>query len=354
MTTPGFLTASEVTLLTALAKSNKLEHRVARRANAMVLLHEGWSFEQVARALLMDDSTIRVWHAEYRLTGVEGLKAFQHKGGFARLTPEQEAALRDWVEETLPRTSGSVAQWLADELGVHFDSRSGIIKLLHRMGFEHRKPRAVPAKAEAQRQQAFMADYEALQSALDADEAVVFADAVHPTHNARPAGCWMPKGGMVGIDQNSGRQRLNIHGAIDLETGKTCMVEALTVDATSTIDLLAAIERSHPQKRRIHVFLDNARYHHARCVREWLERPNCRIQLHFIPPYCPHLNPIERLWGLMHRTLTYNRCYARFADFAKVILTFLRETVPQNWTRLCDHVSDNFRAIDPQKFRILA
>ena len=29
-----------------------------------------------------------------------------------------------------------------------------------------------------------------------------------------------------------------------------------------------------------------------------------RIELHFIPPYCPHLNPIERLWGLMHRNVT--------------------------------------------------
>jgi hypothetical protein len=48
----------------------------------------------------------------------------------------------------------------------------------------------------------------------------------------------------------------------------------------------------------IHVFLDNARYHHAKLVQQWLARPGCRIKLHFIPSYCPHLNPIERLWGL--------------------------------------------------------
>jgi transposase len=49
----------------------------------------------------------------------------------------------------------------------------------------------------------------------------------------------------------------------------------------------------------IHVFLDNARYHHAKLVQEWLARPGCRIKLHFIPPYCPHLNPIERLFRVM-------------------------------------------------------
>ena len=47
----------------------------------------------------------------------------------------------------------------------------------------------------------------------------------------------------------------------------------------------------------IHVFLDNARYHHAKLVTGMLALPGRRIKLHFIPTYCPHLNPIERLWG---------------------------------------------------------
>jgi len=45
----------------------------------------------------------------------------------------------------------------------------------------------------------------------------------------------------------------------------------------------------------------NARYRHAKLVKEWLERPGCRIKLHFLPAYRPRLNPIERLWGIMHK-----------------------------------------------------
>jgi DDE superfamily endonuclease len=41
-------------------------------------------------------------------------------------------------------------------------------------------------------------------------------------------------------------------------------------------------------------------------VQEWLAQPGRRVTLHFIPAYCPHLNPIERLWGLMHKHLTQN------------------------------------------------
>ena len=185
------------------------------------------------------------------------------------------------------------------------------------------------------------------------DEAVLFADAVHPTHAARPVGCWAPSQEKLAIEQTSGRQRINIHGAIDLETGQTRMIEALTIDAASTIRLLQSIEALYPMLALIHVFLDNARYHHAKLVQEWLALPGRRIKLHFIPTYCPHLNPIERLWGLMHRNVTHNKCYATCAQFADATLSFLREKVPGNWADLCDSVTDNFRVINPKDFRVM-
>ena len=218
---------------------------------------------------------------------------------------------------------------------------------------EHRKPQAVSRKLDVGKQQAFIEAYETLLKTLPDDEAVMFADAVHPTHGARPVGCWAPKETKVALDQTSGRERLNIHGAIDLETGETRMLEVLTVDALSTIALLAAIEALYPAMRLIHVFLDNARYHHAKLVQDWLAMPGRRIKLHFIPAYCPHLNPIERLWGLMHKTVTHNRCHATFNSFCTAMLGFVRHEVPRNWRTLCDSVSDNFRIISPGDFRIL-
>ena len=131
------------------------------------------------------------------------------------------------------------------------------------------------------------------------------------------------------------------------------MIDVQTVDAVSTITLLEAIEALYPLMALIHVFLDNARYHHAKLVQEWLARPECRIKLHFIPSYCPHLNPIERLWGLMHRNVTHNKCYATCAQFADATLSFLRQQVPRNWTNFCDLVTDNFRIITPSDFRLM-
>ncbi|MEB0284627.1 IS630 family transposase, partial [Sphingomonas sp. 10B4] len=219
--------------------------------------------------------------------------------------------------------------------------------MLHRLNLAYRKPDLVARKLDAAKQKAFIDAYDRLMRDLAADEAVVFADAVHPTHQVRPAGCWAPKDQAVAITPSSGRDRVNIHGAIDLETGKTQMLDVPTVDAQSTILLLIAILAAHPSMRIIHVFLDNARYHHARLVSEWLAREGGRITLHFVPTYSPHLNPIERLWGTMHRNVTHNRSYATFRDFKAATMAFLTQTVPKNWTELCDQVSDNFRVIDP-------
>jgi transposase len=354
MIRPGFLNSESRQDLIELTRDGSAARRLARRANALVLLDDGMSCEAVAKVLYLDDDTIRTWHRRYQEDGIEGLASFGYEGSACRLTGEQRELLKAWITETLPRTTREVGAWIARECGIEYEGRSGLIALLHRLGMEHRKPKAISRKLDPAKQAAFIKRYEALLNQLSADEAVMFADAVHPTHAMRPVGCWAPKDIPVAITQSSGRERLNIHGAIDLETGNTRMLEVLVVNAASTIMLLMAIEAMYPGKRLIHVFLDNARYHHAKLVQQWLTRSGCRIRLHFIPSYCPHLDPIERLWGLMHRHTTHNKCYASFKDFSRAVLIFLREKVPRNWHVYCDQVTDNFRIIDPGNFRVLA
>jgi hypothetical protein len=71
----------------------------------------------------------------------------------------------------------------------------------------------------------------------------------------RRAPDWLlgPKDVPVAVEQSRGRDRLNIHGAINLETGQTVMKDVLTVDALSTIMLLTAVEAMYPGMRFVHV-----------------------------------------------------------------------------------------------------
>ena len=337
----------------ALARDGSAAHRLGRRANALLLLDGGLSCEEAAKVLFLDDDTVRRWHGLFLEDGLEGLTRFEVGGRDGFLCVAQETALKAFVTASLPRSTRQIGAFLEKEFGIVYESRSGLIALLHRLGLEYHKPEVIPRRLDEAKQKAFIEGYEKLLNSLGDDEAVLFADAVHPTHAARAVGCWAPKEETLAIEQTSGRQRLNIHGAIDLESGQTRMMEVETVDASSTIRLLEAIEALYPMLALIHVFLDNARYHHAQLVQEWLAQPDRRIQLHFIPPYCPHLNPIERLWGLMHKHVTHNTCYATCREFAEATLGFLRDTVPKNWAGLCDSVTDNFRVISPKDFRVM-
>jgi transposase len=349
----GFLSTEDRSDLIALARDGSATHRLARRANALVLLDAGWNCQEVAGALLLDDDTIRTWHNLFVSDGIEGLARFETGGSACQMNDAQLEEIKTWVTATLPRSTRQIGAFIEKRFAIVYESRSGLIALLHRLGLEYHKPDLIPSKLNEEKQKNFIAEYDNLLNSLADSEAVLFADAVHPTHAVRAAGCWAPKQETLAIGQTSGRQRINIHGAINLETGQTRMIEVLTVDAVSTIRLLESIEALYPLLVLIHVFLDNARYHHAKLVQEWLARPGCRIKLHFVPSYCPHLNPIERLWGLMHRNITHNTCYATCRQFADATLGFLREKVPRNWANFCDSVTDNFRVINPKDFRVM-
>jgi transposase len=105
---PGFLSAQERKELVSLARDGSAEHRVARRANALVLLNDGWSCQAVAQALFVDDDTAPGWRKLYEEQGLTGLVAFRHGGGESRLTQAQEAELKAWVRLTVPRTTNVI------------------------------------------------------------------------------------------------------------------------------------------------------------------------------------------------------------------------------------------------------
>ena len=258
------------------------------------------------------------------------------------------AALRDHPL----RSTNEIRAHIREVYGTNY-SRSGCIKLLHRLGFDYKKPEQLPAQADQQEQRDFIENYEKLQNYLPEDEAVYFAGAVHPDHQVRPAHGWFHKDDRPAVSANSGRKRVNIHGALCLENFDAPFVEVETVNADSAIALLKRIEAANKGKKIIHVIWDNAAYHKAKKVRKWLSRPDCRIHLIRLPSYAPHLNPIERLWGVMHKYVTHNKFYKNYKDFAEAILHFLRETIPKEWKTFRDQVTDNFRVISTTDCKII-
>lgn len=96
--------------------------------------------------------------------------------------------------------------------------------------------------------------------------------------------------------------------------------EDQTLNAESTKRFFQRIEEAYPGKRKIHVFCDNAPYYRNKAVKDYLEKS--RIVLHFLPPYSPNLNPIERLWKWMKERVIYNTYYECFEEFKSAIVGF--------------------------------
>ena len=212
----GFLSAKERTALQAVIRHPSEIHGVARRANAILLLDDGWNCAKVAEALYLDDDTVRTWFKRYQAGGLDEMTVFDWKGRSGYLSRERLAELSARLGERLMRDSGEVAAYIAARWGVVYGP-SGCVALLHRLGFEYKRPESLPARSDEARQAAFISRYDQLLNGLAADEVVYFADAVHPEYPSRPAHGRVRKGDKVALRRTSGRQRLNLHAALNLE-----------------------------------------------------------------------------------------------------------------------------------------
>lgn len=167
-------------------------------------------------------------------------------------------------------------------------------------------------------QDAFVEKYDILKATLPEGAVILFMDAAHPQHNPVLACGWIKHGKRHLIQRNTGRARLNMNGALNLEQLALTYGFDETIDAVSTIALFQQIEQTYPDAPRIIVFCDKARYDKSKAVAEFLE--TSRIHLEPLPPYTPNLNLIEGLWKFFNKQVLYNRNYERFADFRALFI----------------------------------
>jgi len=153
---------------------------------------------------------------------------------------------------------------------------------------------------------------------------------------------WIKRGQACEIRSNTGRQRLNINGVIDCNDLSAIVRYDNTINAQSTIKLFQQIELQNPGAERIHIICDNARYYHARLVKDYLA--NFRIELVFLPPYAPNLNLIERFWKFFKKTVRYGRYDETFSQFKTACDNFFAG-LDQHHASLRSLLTDRFQII---------
>jgi len=295
------------------------DRRQADVVKAIVLLGTGWTEHRVAEALLVDERTIRRYVDGYRQNPRIRFWEMNYSGSEPKLDDTQQARLDSYLQGRIVLTVAEVVEYVRKTFRVRY-SIAGMTGLLHRMGFSYRKPKSVGNKADAQAQEAFVKKYRALKNRKKPGDPIYFTDGVHPQHNSMPAYGWIKKGTTPTLLSNTGRQRLNLNGAVNVETFQAVVRDDEALNADSTVALLKTLERKHPLASRIYVIVDNARYYRSRVVKQYVK--GSRIKLIFLPPYAPNLNLIERLWKYFRKVVLYNRYYATFAEFKQACLGF--------------------------------
>ena len=296
---------------------------VHRRMNAVLLLDDGWTAERVAEALFIEAETVREHRRLYAAAGRAGVERLAYAGHAPVLTEAQGAELSAELSGRLYMTAKAVCGFMAERFGLRYTPHA-MARLLGRMGFVWKRPKRVPAKADAEAQRAFLEGaLLPLMAGAEANPArpLLFVDATHPAYDAHPACGWIRRGETRTPKSNHGRVNVTVNGALSWPAREVLTREAGKITGPEMVAFFEEIAARYPAAEAITLVLDNATYNRAAVVREWLATPGCRVRLVYLPPYAPNLNLIERLWWFFKKKALWNIHYPSLADFRAGVRT---------------------------------
>ncbi len=325
-----------------LAHRSCKDKRAADRIKAIYSLGTGSRVEDVVKILMLDEETLRNYIKRYQTGGIAELVKDHYQGSSSKLTAEELSELDAHLQKNTYLTVEAIISYVKEKYEINY-TVSGMTSVLHRLNFSYKKSRLVPAKADGEKQKGFLSELENIEKRKGKSDPILYMDGVHPQHNTMLAYGWIKKGEDNLIKSNTGRQRVNINGALDAETHEVIVRSDESINALSTIELLKKIELVYPLALVIYIICDNAKYYRSKLVREFLK--TSRINLVFLPSYSPNLNLIERLWKFMKKKILYNKYYEKFEDFKEATFGFF-ENIEEYKVELESLLTPNFQILD--------
>lgn len=315
--------------------------RVRDRIKAVLLKNEGWKNKAIAQALRIHEETVRDHITDW--TSDEKLKP-ENGGSFSKLNKEQSESLETHIEMTTYTKVMDICAFVAATFSVHY-TVSGMTKWLRGHGFSYKRPKEVPAKADLVKQEQFIESYLNLVNETPENEPILFMDSAHPTMTTKVVCGWIKKGVDKPIAQTASRTRVNVMGAIELSSMKVVSRLPDFVNGETIVAFFDQLKESYPNAPKLHIILDQSAYHRSQLVRDSALAKN--IELHYLPPYSPNLNPIERLWKVMNERVRNNKFFSSAKIFRHAISEFFTITIKTIAQSLRSRINDDFQVIKP-------
>jgi len=317
------------------AKSPDADFRDACRA--VLLLADGLTRDAVAAQFGVHAATVGRWASCYRRRGVDGLRGPERdgRGRPPKLSAQHLKQLQE-VVLTPPQTLGyAFTAWSLPRLALYMQQTCQVSVqphylglLLHRMGIQRRRPKHVlrgkrDETAHAQAKE----ELQKIKKNLGRTKTRVVISQDETEFHLYPylVAIWCVVGSPQPEVRTPGKnQKRVLYGGLNLKTGALTGHWAASKSGGHFIEYLQTLLAAYP-KQKILMIADNGSFHHTKKVNAFLEEHKDRLEVKWLPPYCPDLNDIERTWRRLKASHASNFLFNSLDDLVANVQKGIQE-----------------------------
>ena len=294
------------------------------RLAAVKRVERGESPEAVATGLGINRRTIYRWLSSYHYGGADGIKAKPIPGAPRKLDSTQMEKLSRTVRTENPLqlefefalwTLSMIREWIRREFGVKL-SEVSVGRLMKRLGFSPQRPlyrawQQNPTLVKAWQEH----EYPQIAARAKREGALIFfADESGIRSDGHAGTTWAPVGRTPVVKATGRRFSLNLLSAVNAKGHFRFMTVEGSVTGAVFIEFLRRLITG--MDRKVFLIVDGHPSHKARTVKRFIDSHAGQIELVFLPPYSPELNPDELAWS--HIKPKVAKMAARTKDELKV------------------------------------
>ena len=305
---------------------------LAIRCQIVLLADKGRSRPDIAQSLGCSVSWVGRVLRRFRECGIAGLHDRREDNGEQKLSERYLSLLYDLVNDCPQDYGYPRPTWTRELLVKLMEEFTGtkvhpatMSRALRRIGARRGRPRPrVRCPWAKARKQQHLAEIQAMLKGLAADHAAVYLDEVDVHLNPKIGLDWMNRGVQKEVMTPGSNVKRYLCGAMDAGSGRLCWVKGEKKNSLLFVAMLRKLAReTYADAKVIHVILDNYRIHSSKISREAVAELGGRVVLHFLPPYCPDDNKIERAWLDLHANVTRNHRCTDMRQLMREVVAYL-------------------------------
>jgi transposase len=312
----------------------------AQRCHIILLLAEGRRVREVREMVGCVRCTVYTTLYRFEDTGMDGLIDRRLHPAARKATPEVRGQLLTYLDYTPHRYGWQRPTWTRELLALQLRADAGVelshshvSRILRQEKCRRGRPR--PAlRIPVQGRRAVLNRIQALVEQASCADEVFYVDEADIDLNPRIGLTYIKRGQQPLVLTPGKNVKYYVAGALNTRTGSIVYTHGPTKNSELFISLLERLAATYRRACRIHLVLDNYIIHKSQRTLRILDSFQERIRLHFLPPYSPDDNLIERLWKQMHDNVTRNHQHTSMESLWKAVTHFLHAAQPFPGTKI--------------------